>query len=153
MSERQLVQVRWSGPYSVQEVIDDRHRAKGKGVYQLYGQHVVFGPGSLLYVGMTEGQTFGTRFTQHRRWLEYESDDVEVRLGVVEGAEDDEKLIADVEALTIWWHSPPYNSKNIWRYGGRRLHVQNWGSRGRLAAEYTSNWNETQIMPPDDEHE
>jgi hypothetical protein len=144
--EHRLVRVSWEGPFSVDEVRQGG-LADMKGLYQVYGQHVVFGPGSLLYVGMTDRQTYKSRFKQHYdRWLQYESD-VHVRLGLV----DDEAigLLASVEALTIWWHSPPYNSKNIWLYKGDPLRVQNWKNRGRLHAEYSSHWKPRE--PPEGE--
>ena len=147
-SEHHRVQVHWSGPFAVDEVIAG-DLAKQRGLYQIYGQHVVFGAGSLLYVGMTDNQTFSVRFGQHEHWLRFESD-INVRLGVIKDPEA-MKLLADVEALTIWWHSPPYNSKSIWQYKGQPLHVQNWGARGRLNAEYTSHWDETKIAPPEGE--
>lgn len=146
--EHQLVQVHWSGPFLVRDVIEGE-QAKEKGLYQIYGQHVVFGVDALLYVGMTDGQTFATRFGQHERWLRFESD-VSVRLGIIKDPSR-MKLLADVEALTIWWHSPPYNAKSIWQYTGSPLHIQNWGARGRLNAEYTSNWEETKVASPEGE--
>jgi hypothetical protein len=135
-----LVRVCWHGPLLVEEVCNGNW-SKKRGLYQVYGQHVVFGPEALLYIGMTNGQTFGKRFEQHKSWLQYESD-VCVRLGIIDSP-DDLTLLAQVEALTIWWHSPPYNSKNIWKYKGDvRLHVRNGGQRGRLVAEYMSHWGE-----------
>lgn len=123
--------------------------ADKRGLYQIYGQHVVFGPDSLLYIGMTDGQTFLQRFKQHERWLKFECD-VTIRLGLLHS--DTMALLAEVEALSIWWHSPPYNSQNIWRYKfDEVLHARNWGARGRLVPEYTSDWEEAKIQPPEGE--
>ena len=33
---------------------------------------------------------------------------------------DWENVLKDAEALTINWHSPPYNSRNIETYNGQR---------------------------------
>ncbi|MDI1437510.1 hypothetical protein [Polyangium sorediatum] len=143
------VQIVWQGPFTLAAAIASS-TAPSKGVYQIYGQHIVFGPNSLLYVGMTDGQTFGARLAQHRdRWLVHE-DDVTIRLGVVADLDSSARL-ADIEALTIWWHSPPYNSKNIWTYGGGPLRIQNLGARGRLHPEYSSHWKPART-PPDGEH-
>jgi hypothetical protein len=143
------VRVRWFGPYSVDAVqarkgaSDDRY-----GLYQIYGNHVVFGPGALLYVGMARDQTYAKRFSQHHSWLKHEQKPA-IHLGLLEKDDyvqeapdwpDWRQLLGDVEALTIFWHSPPYNSKNIVRYDGQPLHVQNWGERGRLLPEYSSHW-------------
>jgi len=144
-----LVQVFWEGPFSVEQAIE-RPEAAGQGVYQLYGQHIVFGLNSLLYIGMTDGQTFARRLRQHRdRWLQYETD-VSVRLGLLRD-HGSLKLLRNIEALTIWWHSPPYNSKCIWRYGGTPLRVQNWGARGSLQPEYSSHWKPERVPPEGEE--
>ena len=47
-------------------------------------------------------------------------------------------FLKDAEALTIYWHSPPYNSSNIETYNGQRLKVVNLGNPGDLCAEYIS---------------
>jgi hypothetical protein len=143
-----LVQILWEGPFTIDQVLTGAQRHKS-GVYQIYGQHVVFGSDALLYLGMTGRQLFGARFKQHwERWLRYESD-ISIRLGSLDDA--NVPLLADVEALTIWWHSPPYNSKNIWQYEGVRLRIQNLGARGRLHPEYSSHWKPARI-PPEDEN-
>jgi hypothetical protein len=147
MDEHRLVQVFWEGPLSLDEVL----KRPDKGLYQVYGQHAVFGRGALLYVGMTDKQSFGARFKQHRdRWLKYEAD-VEIRVGVIRDGHS-VKFLADVEALTIWWHSPPYNSTSIWQYKRDPLRVQNWEQRGSLHPEYSSHWREeAEITPPEGE--
>jgi hypothetical protein len=145
MDSERLVQVMWEGPFTLEGALASS-AAPRKGIYQIYGQHIVFGPNSLLYVGMTDGQNFALRLAQHRdRWLMYE-DDVAVRLGIVTDL-DSYPWLADIEALTIWWHSPPYNSKNIWTYSGKPLRIQNLGARGRLHPEYSSHWKLSRTAP------
>ncbi len=141
--------IRWEGPVSIEDVLsltDDEH---DYGLYQVYGYHVVFGPGALLYIGMARDQTFAARVRQHHvEWLR-EENDVRMRIGRIspedyehdpQGWKDWEKLVTDTEALLIYWHSPPYNSRNISEYRGQALHVQNWGDRGSLLPECTSHW-------------
>lgn len=144
---RRAVSVEWEGPLTVPEVLT-RRGDDDAGLYQIYGRHVVFGPNALLYVGMTVRQTFGARFEQHTLWLQGE-DEVHVRLGRIPaglenaGYSDDadwSRLVADVEALTIFWHSPPYNSRNIGTYRGADITVQTWGRRGSLLPEYSATW-------------
>jgi hypothetical protein len=154
------VRVNWTGPLTLEQVIrfdwtnDNRY-----GLYQIYGHHVVFGPGSLLYVGMARDQPFATRFGQHSSWLADEQA-VVVHFGVIEPEDyahespdwpDWKRLLCDVEALTIHFHSPPYNSRNIASYRGQSLLVQNWGIRGRLLPEYSSYW--PPVKRPDDRSE
>jgi len=82
-SQHRLVRVRWDGPVSIQDVAKKQDPNDDCGLYQVYGTHAVFGPTSLLYIGMAMDQTFAKRFEQHARWLKYESD-VSVRLGRIE---------------------------------------------------------------------
>ncbi len=154
--QARIVRVNWDGPFSVEEVLKMHNEETDYGVYQIYGRHVVFGAGSLLYVGMAEEQTFATRFGQHQQqWLKQELD-VTVHVGRLNEEDyhtdsawkDWRTKVHDVEALTIYWHSPPYNSKNIGGYYRDPLHVQNWGRRGALLPEYTSHWK---LLRPDDE--
>jgi hypothetical protein len=156
MSER-LTRVIWDAPCSVQDILSSKEGEDDYGLYQIYGHHVVFGPGALLYIGKAQKQSFLTRFQQHQSWLPYESD-VSVRLGRIR--EGDFKLqrlwndwagvLSDVEALTIFWHTPPYNSHHITCYKKQPLRVRNMGDRGRLLPEYSSHWDAPR---PDDEDE
>jgi hypothetical protein len=149
--QHQIIQLFWKGPFSLVEVRERKDRKNDVGLYQIYGQHVVFGPRSLLYVGMTDDQTFGSRFKQHAdKWLGFEAG-VEIRLGTLRDPVH-RGLLKAAEALTIWWHSPPYNSSGIWRYSGDPIHVQNWHERGSLHPEYTSHWEETEVPTPEGEH-
>lgn len=136
--DHHLVQVVWEGPLPLDQALT-RDTDEDLGLYQVYGDHLVFGPVALLYVGMTADQKFAARFKQHKaRWLQFDTG-VEIRLGRLRD-KNDMRVIGDVEALTIWWHSPPYNCKHIWGYDGAPLRIQNWGARGRLHAEYSSHW-------------
>lgn len=156
MDERSVCVV-WDVPCSRTEVLTKKDIDKDCGLYQIYGHHVVFGPGSLLYVGMTGKRSFGTRFSEHEAWLQYESD-ILIRLGRLRVGDykqepdwaDWAKLLGDVEALTIYWHTPPYNSHHITRYKGPSLRIRNMGDRGRLLPEYSSHWDAPR---PDDNNE
>jgi len=124
---------------------------KGYGIYQVYGDHIVFGPDSLLYVGLASKQTLSSRLEQHLKgWLSEERG-ISIYLGRLHeedygGGKSWEMLLEEAEALTIYWHTPPYNSKNINSYGGRPLCVQNLGDRGRLLPEYTSLYEHSREM-------
>lgn len=108
MVETIYYELEWRGPFSVDEVCTSE---KGKGVYQIYGLHPVFGPDSLLYIGMTK-DNFSSRFSQHKEWLEEEPSNIQIFLGeLVEGYDD--SIIGRAEQLLIYQCSPPYNSSNI----------------------------------------
>ena len=141
------VRVEWEGPFSIEEVLRLNDQNDDYGLYQIYGHHIIFGTNSLLYIGKAEALTFSQRFNQHRlEWL-LEEEGVSIRVGRIASADyaydppdwsDWRKVLRDTEALTIYWHSPPYNSMNISEYKGQYLKVVNKGERGVLAAEYIS---------------
>ena len=143
-----VVRIEWHGPYTLEDARALNDKEQDYGVYQVYGEHVVFGEGTLLYIGVTRDQTFGRRLSQQNRlfqqnWLVEEDNEIEIVVGRI--AESDYKhdypdrcdwseLLRDVEALEIYWHSPPYNSKNIIDYHGQPLILINEGERASLSA-------------------
>ena len=143
------VRIEWEGPLSLDEVKELADGDEDCGLYQIYGRHIIFGDDSLLYIGMTTS-TFRSRFFSgrepHIEWL-VEEEGVSVYVGRI--VEEDYKhdpphwsdwqnVLKDAEALTIYWHSPPYNSSNIETYNGQRLKAVNLGNPGDLCAEYIS---------------
>jgi len=149
-----LIAVSWE--LKTLDQVLELHGDEDYGLYQVYAQHVVFGPGSLVYVGKAVDQSFGRRFQQHQRWLADENG-VSIRVGRLNPADhasgdewdDWKKCVSYIESLTIYWHSPPYNSKSIQSYVGDPLWVQNWGDRGGLLPEYSSHWK--RLRPDEDE--
>ena len=131
------VRIEWEGPFSNEEVLRLGNSNKDYGLYQIYGHHIVYGANSLLYIGET-GRTFSQRFnSNHIVWLK-EEEGVFIHVGRIVSEYYDEQVRKDAEALTIYWHSPAYNSSNIETYNGQRLKVVNRGERGSLVAEYIS---------------
>lgn len=134
------VRVEWEGPLSLDEVKELDDKDADCGLYQIYGRHIIFGLNSLLYVGSTNA-TFSQRLRNHDvEWLADE-ESVFIHIGRINGEDykaDRGKVIKDAEALTIYWHSPPYNSRNIGTYNGQRLRVVNRGKCGSLDIEFSS---------------
>ena len=125
------VRIEWVGPFSIEEVLELGDKNKDYGLYQIYGHHIVYGPDSLLYIGET-GQTFSQRFNNdHTVWLK-EEEGVFIHVGRIVSEDYDDQVRKDAEALTIYWHSPAYNSSNIGTYNGQQLIVVNDGERGDL---------------------
>lgn len=149
-----LLRIEWEGPLLIDAVL----AVAGEhdyGLYQIYSQHIVFGPDALVYLGKAQEQTFAARFQQHwQDWLKWEND-VTIRLGRLAPSDyrsDDDwqewgDLLSSAERLSVFWHTPPYNSHFITGYGGPELQIQNWGNRGRLLPEYSSHWKP---LRPDD---
>ena len=145
------VTVEWEGSLSIDEVLELDNAGEDFGIYQIYGTHIIFGKKSLLYIGQTYKRetvrTFSQRFYEHVGWLK-EEEDVRIHVGRIVkvdqilkrdmSAGDLRKIIKDTEALTIKWHSPPYNSSNIETYNGQRLEVVNQGKYGSLKDLYKS---------------
>ncbi len=146
------VKVIWDKPTDIESAFSLNDEEDDYGLYQIYGHHIVFGAGSLLYIGIAIEQTFGDRFRQHHdEWIKDEEKDVFIHVGRLN--KDDYKhdphdewtdwsqLVKDTEALLINWHTPPYNSQNISNYTGQPLNVQNSGDRGSLLLACPSEWN------------
>lgn len=161
MSEEHLVRVEWDPPASVAGARSLVHRDNDYGLYQVYGVHPVTGPGTLLYIGKVDRQTFGKRVSQHRSWLDHVIE-ASVRVGRLRRGDYDEdppawsdwRMKVDaVERLTIYWHSPPYNSAHINAYTGLNVRVQNLGDRGRLLPEYSVMFGADRDARPPDEPE
>ena len=131
------IRVEWEGPLTVDEVLKLGDRNRDFGLYQIYGRHIIFGLNSLLYVGSTD-KTFSQRLRDHDvKWLADE-ESVFIHIGRINKEDykvDRQNVIKDTEALTIYWHSPPYNSRNIETYKGQRLRVVNIGKPGSLDIE------------------
>ena len=140
------VTIEWEGPFTIEEVLtmNDQHDDYGL-LYQIYGKHRIFGENSLLYIGRAQYTTLGARLKQHfTKWLD-EEEGVWIRIGRIADEDYEDKpsdcpdwseLLTNVEALQIYWHSPPQNSTNISTYNGPPLYVVNKGNRGDLVAEY-----------------
>ena len=130
---------KWEGNLSER----DLPKMDGIGLYQIYGYHIIFGPGSLLNIGKTETNFAERLMGKRREWMKKEADWWIKKGGIKKGltAEDvaytirigriatehytDERshkqLLTHVEALQIYWHSPPYNSHHILEYETKTL--------------------------------
>ena len=150
-----LVRVEWTGPLTYQEVTELNSQENDFGIYQICAYHNVFGPQSLIYVGKAQQRPFAIRFSEH--WQDWLKNQREIKIYVGRMFREDfnkddnhadwNQLLADLECLTIHYHSPPFNSMSIGQYSGQPLHVQFWGDRGALMQEFSSHWVEAR---PDD---
>lgn len=157
----------WRGPEELTHELGDQQLVcellGAKGLYQVVGSDPVHGPNTLLYVGVAGIRgvhgTIGARLADHwARWAQYEDGrSLAVHLGAPTSKREMKTIkdalqapigrdeLSAVEALTIWWHSPVYNIKSKAYARARRtdshLLVQSWGDRGRLAMEYSSDWD------------
>ena len=141
------ITIEWEGPFTICAVkeMDDRD---DYGLYQIYGEHIIFGKNSLLYIGATNlkktGRTFSDRFKEHsRNWIDYDREngkDVSIYIARVSRKDVRPGILADIEAVQIYWHSPPYNAQYIESVGDERkkrfeknpLQIVNEGELHRL---------------------
>lgn len=134
------VRIEWQGPFCLDCVIDELNRKDDYGLYQIYGTHIILEPDGgadhLLYIGMTKlGSTFSERFKNHKaRWIWYNlKHGGEISIHIARLPSMSKEEIELVEALEIYWHSPPYNGMNIDSYPKHpKLHIVNMGKRHKL---------------------
>jgi hypothetical protein len=130
MREWYQIKIDWEGPLSIEKVIrfkndgDSHPEYEGEdyGLYQIYGNHIVCGKDTLLYVGEATDQTFSSRVSQHfNEWLKNE-EKISIYLGKVYDPRKHQKRDnwrsweADVklaEKILIYKYSPNYNNRNI----------------------------------------
>lgn len=118
------IYVEWSGPYTYEEVISEKEKENFAvkpsdiGLYQIYGNHPLYGDSVLVYIGKTE-QKFSKRLKNRPVILENaDAHNIQIYLGKIIHGEftkvgnitDD---IAKAESLLIHYHRPADNSSNI----------------------------------------
>ena len=125
-----MIEIKWEGPFLLNEVItkkddgwnpDNNYEGNDYGLYQIYGQHILSGPDTLLYIGKATRQTFSYRFRQHKKWVEKEKK-IRIYLGRVYDSKKHSKIdnwrtweddVEDAEKILIYKYTPNYNSSEI----------------------------------------
>jgi|GEM_PF-561822 len=152
MRNFEVVHLHWrEKEWDLEEMNSAYNTEEDYGIYQIYGDHPVYGENTLLYIGRARGITYSTRMIKHgqdffdkchiscfrKLHLSYflKSEDV--------SKEKWETYIDFVENLLIYSHFPAYNSVSIKNpklklpYGNEVL-VINWDERGKLLPEVSS---------------
>jgi hypothetical protein len=140
----EVIHVAWEGPLTLDEA-RGLHDNADYGLYQVYGNHTITGPHTLLYVGKANDTTFGARLTNAaHEWLPWETDSLRIHVGRVAIPEDgpnptdDEwsRMIGTAEALTIFFCTPAYNSHYITNlhHADSGIVIVNHLRRGRIPA-------------------
>jgi len=150
LSELRVVEIRWDGPISVEDVLRTANHEADYGVYQLYGTHNVLGPDTLLYIGKVEANTFAERIASHAaEWIDWEASPIRVYLGRLGGLVPAQKIggewknwedgISRAERLLIYFCAPPYNSQGLKSHGVTNpTVVLNYHRRHRLPVEVST---------------
>lgn len=101
-------------------------------IYQIYGDHLIYGKNVLLYIGETID--YNRRKIEQDRWVDFEQNNTTFYAEV----KGDEYTLKKVETLLIFSHSPSYNSKKLcWNdeYKEDKMIVRNYGLKGVLLPE------------------
>ena len=132
MKKIKNISIGWSGPYRLKEIgfqektfkyslkdAELNDESKDFGIYQIYGQHPVYGANVLLYIGKAQDQTFAKRISQEG-W-EYNEDawNIQIYVGHIYNDTKNnstdiwDKYIDSAERMLIYAHEPARNSSNI----------------------------------------
>jgi len=124
------IEIQWDGPFKPKTVIEKNndsgrrpyYEGRDYGLYQIYGNHILCGTDTLLYIGEATDQTFSVRFSQHQKeWLEREKG-AQIYLGRIYDPKrhyrkdkwnswrEDVKI---AERILIYKYSPHYNNVGI----------------------------------------
>lgn len=132
------ITIKWEGPFTLDDVINELNRKDDYGLYQIYGTHIILEPDGrtdhLLNIGMTgPGSTFSKRFEGKKtEWIWYNLEkkgEISIHIARLCSKED----IELAEKLEIYWHSPLYNAVYIDSCPRSPLvQIVNKGERGRL---------------------
>ncbi len=144
-----IIDIVWEGPFDLKY---DRETAeysppdlpekliKQATVYQIYGQHLVYGRNVLLYIGKTE-QGVAMRLKAHLKWRFAGEVELSVRMGTLYNENGNliqsEKLFLAVESLLIVAHKPAMNRQHLDcpKDDAAKIHVRNWGLIGDILPE------------------
>lgn len=117
MEDIKIIEINWEGPFTEEE-IETKHNAGDYGLYQVYGNHEIYGKDVLLYIGKAASQTFGTRLPQHDDWYGWKEIEMKYYLGKFGGTEnttsnDWDDQINFAESGLIIYCQPSYNSSGL----------------------------------------
>lgn len=142
--EIQLIEIKWSGPFTYDELLKFESADHGPGLYMVYGNHPVYGNDVLLYIGRTE-VNIKNRISNHEM-LEYPELECKAYFGYVTPSKENLDIdlaeqIRIAEALLIERHYPAFNKQldhNNHNLKSRPICVLNWDSRRSLQADVTN---------------
>ena len=153
-----IITIEWEGPLSIEKTSNERKDGgeapewggDDYGLYQVYGEHILCGKNTLLYIGKTTEQTFSERIQQHYKDFLKGEQGVEVYLGRVfdprrhssnDGWQSWCSDIDIAERIMIYKYCPNYNSQSITEKPSflkyARIKLQHRGAKNRLKPEDT----------------
>ena len=147
MKEFKVYHLYWE-KHSWSEVIlnnfNDFDTDRDFGIYQVYGNHPVYGDDTLLYIGKAEQETFAKRMKGHSDLDAYQS--TRIHFGYfceyddISG-ESWEDAIGEVESILIRSHMPALNGKEVkglLENSAANILIFNWNEKGNLFPEVSN---------------
>lgn len=146
-----VIEIKWTGPFTDEEVKGMTHESD-YGIYQVYGNHRIYGENILLYIGQANEQRFGVRIPQHKDWFGWEDAELKYYIGKIGGENnvsyEEWKLQVNLsESILIDYCQPAWNSKGLngWINELDAI-VFNTGIRRCLPDEINKiHWNKTSL--------
>jgi hypothetical protein len=142
---KKTIYLEWDGPYGFDELHELDDESCDYGVYQIYGEHPVYGAEVLLYLGKADGQTFGRKLMEEKAYWEAENEfqPLSVCVGRLAGevtpSQEDWRAEIDAAArLLIYAHAPVFNGRELASVPDadlKDLHLINWGTVMDLSPE------------------
>lgn len=144
------VRIFWSGPYTIDSVIENFQDYEDYGIYMI--TRLWANSEYLIYIGQVYGgpkgyRTFADRLAEHKRELiSTLRGTIRVRIGKIT-LSGNRRISAqrtnDVETLLIFAHLPTYNIQSTSWYYGRVMKITNIGRKGPLKQEiYSEDYRE-----------
>jgi len=156
------IQIAWYGYYTYDsekgfKSNNSRNKpeyADKKGLYQIYGNHSIYGNDSLLYIGKTD-KSISSRISKHKdSWLYLLQGEYKVCFGQILKTHDNndsqEKQIDHAEGILIDFYKP---SQNVMRKNGTNITNRlliNYGDYGRIERFVGTTYYETQSWKHED---
>lgn len=143
ITTNRLIQIQWDGPYMINDLPKLKNEETDYGIYQIYGNHPVYGHDVLLYIGKADYQTLGKRISQEN-WLDTnDSNNTKIYVGRFHGSNTPTEIewsieIDLAERLLIYVHKPAYNARSISTLRDiefQNIHILNWGDYRSLLPE------------------
>lgn len=120
INKLQMIQIHWEGPYNLDDLPNLMNTESDYGVYQIYGNHPLYGKDVLLYIGQADQQTFGKRISQENWTVMNDAINIKIYVGrlfsdKIHSSEKWSKEINLAESLLIYVHTPAHNARSIYR--------------------------------------
>jgi len=147
MEKVRVIHLKWERHPWDNEVFTKFFGKDHYGIYQVYGDHPIYGEDCLLYIGRANYQSYSERMIQHKDlFISNFQNFTRFYISYFLKTEDCPyekwgELIDQCEQVLINSHSPAYNAmslKGVVEEPKENIIIMNWGNRGCLLPEVSS---------------